>query len=79
MDGADPKKLLSLVWAELLKPDTGYKHIDLSEVYTVFKHRYQLKATAIEVTDTSGHSLLFSCATMKVGSATALHDPFSPF
>jgi hypothetical protein len=33
----------------------------MSQVYTIYKKRYELKLQALEITDTSGYSIIFSC------------------
>lgn len=52
---------LRSVWRDLLESDFVYQKMPLDEVYSIFKRRYQLKNSAMEITDTTGYSLLFSC------------------
>jgi hypothetical protein len=54
------------IWKELLRSDLGYSHFPLSEVYSFFRRRHQLKYTALEVTDVKGYSVLYSCESVSV-------------
>ena len=51
---------LAAVWRTLLGSDLEYYSTQLSQVYSVFRRRHQLKATAIEIVDTSGFPVLFA-------------------
>ncbi|KAJ1421572.1 BEACH domain-containing protein [Ochromonadaceae sp. CCMP2298] len=53
------------IWKELLRSDLGYSRFPLSEVYSFFRRRYQLKYTAMEVTDVKGYSALYSCESVE--------------
>jgi len=55
---------LRSIWRDLLESDFSYQRMPLDEVYSIFKRRYQLKNSAMEITDTRGYSLLFSCETV---------------
>ena len=68
-DLKDCRSMYGHVLSEILKTEHSYKCMELQDVYTVFKHRYQLKATALELTDKFGSSLLFAC-----GSEQELDD-----
>lgn len=54
------------IWKELLRNDLGYSRIPLSEIYSFFRRRHQLKYTAMEVTDVMGYSVLYSCESVVV-------------
>ena len=54
------------IWKELLRSDLGYSRFPLSEIYSFFRRRHQLKYTAMEVTDVMGYSVLYSCESVAV-------------
>ena len=56
------------IWKELLRNDLGYSRFPLSEIYSFFRRRHQLKYTAMEVTDVMGYSVLYSCESVVVSS-----------
>ena len=53
---------LKNIWSVMLGTNAGYVVMPLQELYSIFKRRHHLKYTALEITDTSGYSLLFACA-----------------
>lgn len=54
------------IWTELLRSDLGYSRFPLSEIYSFFRRRHQLKYTAMEVTDVMGYSVLYACESVQV-------------
>lgn len=54
------------IWKELLRNDLGYSRFPLSDIYSFFRRRHQLKYTAMEVTDVMGYSVLYSCESVVV-------------
>lgn len=54
------------IWKELLRSDLGYSRFPLSEIYSFFRRRHQLKYTALEVTDVMGYSVLYACESVEV-------------
>lgn len=52
------------VWKDLIESETAFFHIPIEDIYSFFKRRYQLKHTAMEITDSKGHSVLFSCSSV---------------
>ena len=61
------------IWQGLLAPYVGYYSLDLTQVYSIFKRRHELKYTALEVIDLCGYSLLFSCESINT-TTTLLSD-----
>jgi hypothetical protein len=49
------------LWKDLLVSEYAYHCIPLDKVYTIYKKRYELKLQALEISDTSGYSIIFSC------------------
>jgi len=56
---------LSDIWSVMIGSNAGYFVMPLQEVYSIFKRRHHLKYTALEITDTSGISVLFACASQE--------------
>ena len=54
------------IWKELLRSDLGYSRFPLNEIYSFFRRRHQLKYTALEITDSKGYSVLYSCESVEV-------------
>lgn len=48
------------IWKELLNSDENYICMQLNDVYTIYKRRYQLKYTALSVADIYGYTILYS-------------------
>lgn len=57
---------LRSIWKDLLCSDLGLCRMPLTEIYSFFKRRHQLKYTAMEITDVNGYSVLFSCESIAV-------------
>lgn len=54
------------IWEELLSSNNNsYLRIPLSEVYSFFRRRHQLKYCAMEITDVRGASVLYACQTVQ--------------
>lgn len=64
------KSWAETIWKEFLSIEGSFRGISLSEVHSVFKRRHHLKYTALEVTDTRGIPVLFSCANQDVRRTT---------
>lgn len=45
----------------MLLSEYSYHCMPLSSIYTIYKKRYELKLQALEISDTSGYSIIFSC------------------
>jgi len=54
------------IYKELLRSDLGYSRFSLSDIYSFYRHRYELKYTAMEITDVNGYSALYACSTVEV-------------
>ena len=63
---SDSRVLLGKILHEVVRTDVSYKCIEFKDVRSIFKRRHQLKKTALEITDRSGYSFLFSCKDERV-------------
>jgi hypothetical protein len=54
------KEAMRKSWEIILASDQPYHVVPFDEVYSIFRRRHQLKNQAIEITDTTGYSILFS-------------------
>jgi Beige/BEACH domain len=73
LSGGSPKKAdehadasssydwLTMLWKDLLCSEYAYHCMPLTSVYTIYKKRYELKLQALEITDVTGYSVIFSC------------------
>lgn len=52
---------LSQMWEELLSRDNAYTSIPLDAVFTIFRHRYQLRDNGLEIRTIAGQTVLFAC------------------
>lgn len=51
------------IWIEMLESEMFYDKIKIEDIHSFFKRRFQLRSAALEVADTRGHAVLFSCDT----------------
>jgi len=63
---SDSRVLLGKILHEVVRTDVSYKCIEFKDVRSIFKRRHQLKKSALEITDRSGFSFLFSCKDERV-------------
>jgi len=59
----DDESWIKSIWKYCLESYQVYMKITIDEIYSFFKRRYELKYTALEIVDTHGLTVLFSCET----------------
>lgn len=57
----DESILLESIYATLLSTDNAYTMFPIDEIFIIYRHRYQLKDSGLEIKDISGLSMLFAC------------------
>ena len=66
----EESRLLEEVYQTLLSSDTAYSVIPLDEIFIIYRHRYQLKDTGLEIKDRHGNSFLFACGGADKGTSS---------